>query len=83
MTALPDDARSLAHAAHKRLARTVNLGPDFGAPLERGWTIEVTPAHLEACARNGFTAIRLDLLFLTGFGIAALAIATPLFKRTL
>jgi ABC-2 type transport system permease protein len=32
---------------------------------------------------GGFTAIRLDLLFLVGFGIAALAVATPLFKRTL
>jgi endoglucanase len=59
MTTAPVDGRGLAAAAHKRLARTVNLGPDFGAPLERGWTIEVTPAHLEACARNGFTAIRL------------------------
>src|SRR5579863_4343106 len=31
---------------------------------------------------GGFTAIRLDLLFLVGFGILTLAIATPLFKRT-
>jgi hypothetical protein len=30
---------------------------------------------------GGFTAIRFDLLFLVGFGIAASAIATPLFKR--
>jgi hypothetical protein len=32
---------------------------------------------------GGFTAIRFDLLFLTAFGVAALAVATPLFKRTL
>jgi ABC-2 type transport system permease protein len=32
---------------------------------------------------GGFTAIRWDLLFLVGFGIATLMIATPLFKRTL
>jgi ABC-2 type transport system permease protein len=32
---------------------------------------------------GGFTAIRLDLLFLVCFGVAALAMATPLFKRTL
>jgi len=32
---------------------------------------------------GGFTAIRTDLLFLFGFGIATLLIATPLFKRTL
>ena len=32
---------------------------------------------------GGFTAIRFDLLFLFSFGIAALALATPLFKRTL
>jgi ABC-2 type transport system permease protein len=32
---------------------------------------------------GGFTAIRLDLLFLLAFGVAALSVATPLFKRTL
>ena len=32
---------------------------------------------------GGITAIRTDLLFLFGFGIATLLIATPLFKRTL
>ena len=32
---------------------------------------------------GGFTAIRWDLLFLVGFGVATLAMATPLFKRTL
>jgi ABC-2 type transport system permease protein len=32
---------------------------------------------------GGFTAIRMDLLFLFSFGIATLLIATPLFKRTL
>src|SRR5487761_1272921 len=32
---------------------------------------------------GGFVAIRMDLLFLFAFGIAALLIATPLFKRTL
>ena len=32
---------------------------------------------------GGFKAIQSDLLFLFGFGIAALLIATPLFKRTL
>jgi ABC-2 type transport system permease protein len=32
---------------------------------------------------GGFTAIRTDLLFLFGFGIATLLVATPLFKRTL
>jgi ABC-2 type transport system permease protein len=32
---------------------------------------------------GGFTAIRWDLLFLVGFGIVTLMVATPLFKRTL
>jgi ABC-2 type transport system permease protein len=32
---------------------------------------------------GGFVAIRMDLLFLFAFGITALLIATPLFKRTL
>jgi len=49
----------LAREAHARLARTVNIGPDLGAPQERGWTITVERPHLEDCARHGFTAIRL------------------------
>lgn len=32
---------------------------------------------------GGFAAIRSDLLFLFGFGIASLLVATPLFRRTL
>jgi ABC-2 type transport system permease protein len=32
---------------------------------------------------GGLTAIRMDLFFLAGFGILTLAIATPLFKRSL
>jgi ABC-2 type transport system permease protein len=32
---------------------------------------------------GGFTAIRSDILFLFGFGIISLLIATPLFRRTL
>ncbi|HWF67718.1 MAG TPA: ABC transporter permease [Acidobacteriaceae bacterium] len=32
---------------------------------------------------GGFAAVRGDLLFLLGFGVASLLIATPLFKRTL
>jgi endoglucanase len=59
----PDPAQ-LARDAHTRLARTVNIGPDFGGPLERNWTIDLQPRHLEACAQAGFTAIRL-LMYLT------------------
>jgi ABC-2 type transport system permease protein len=32
---------------------------------------------------GGFTAIRMDILFLTGFGVVTLALATLLFKRSL
>ena len=32
---------------------------------------------------GGFVAIRMDLLFLVGFGILTLALATPLFKRSM
>jgi hypothetical protein len=53
------DPSQLAREAHARLARTVNLGPDLAAPLERGWTIGIERSHLEACAEHGFTAIRL------------------------
>jgi len=56
---LTTDPVRLAREAHARLARTVNMGPDLGAPQERGWTIAVERSHLEDCARHGFTAIRL------------------------
>jgi endoglucanase len=56
---LTTDPIRLARGAHARLARTVNIGPDLGAPQERGWTITVERPHLEDCARHGFTAIRL------------------------
>lgn len=45
--------------AHLRLARTINLAPDFGARLEQGWTLEIERHHLEICADAGFSAIRL------------------------
>jgi endoglucanase len=48
---------------HARLARTVNIAPDLGAAMERGWTMHVERAHLEACAEHGFTAIRLLVTF--------------------
>jgi endoglucanase len=48
---------------HARLARTVNIAPDLGAAMERGWTMRVERAHLEACAEHGFTAIRLLVTF--------------------
>jgi endoglucanase len=59
MTTTPIDGRGLALAACKRLARTVNMGPDLGADAERGWTFDIDQAHLDACAQHGFTAIRL------------------------
>jgi endoglucanase len=53
------DPTEPVHEAHGRLARTVNIAPDFGASQERGWAITVERSHLEDCARHGFTAIRL------------------------
>ncbi len=53
------DPARLARDAHARLARTMNIGPDLGGPLERGWTIDVQRSHLQACAEHGYTAIRL------------------------
>ena len=58
------DPAGLARDAHARLARTVNIGPDFGGRLEQGWTIDVERSHLEACAEHGYTAIRL-LMYLS------------------
>jgi endoglucanase len=56
---LTTDPIQLAREAHARLARTVNIGPDLGAPQERGWSINVERSHLEDCVQHGFTAIRL------------------------
>ena len=53
------DPVQLAREAHARLARTVNIAPDLGAPQERGWTMNLQRPHLEDCAHHGFTAIRL------------------------
>lgn len=50
---------SPAHLANRRLARTINLALDLGAPEERIWTLPVTADHVERCAQAGFTAIRL------------------------
>jgi endoglucanase len=59
------DPSQLAREAHARLARTVNISPDLGGPMEQGgWTIDIERSHLEACAQAGFTAIRL-LMYLT------------------
>jgi endoglucanase len=56
---LPTDPVRLVREAHARLSRTVNIGPDLGAPQERGWTVGVQRSYLEDCAQHGFTAIRL------------------------
>jgi endoglucanase len=59
MSAAPPAEPALA--AHARLARTVNMSQDLGAPLERGWGIDIQQRHLADCAENGFTAIRLPV----------------------
>ena len=50
-------------AANRRLARTINLGLDLGAPEEAGWTIDVGDQHLERCAQAGFSAVRLGACY--------------------
>jgi endoglucanase len=52
-----------AEAANRRLARTINLGLDLGAPEEAGWATDVGDEHLERCAQAGFSAIRLGACF--------------------
>ncbi|MFI5828457.1 glycoside hydrolase family 5 protein [Streptomyces sp. NPDC051578] len=47
------------HETNRLLARTINIGADFGAELERGWTVPVGPDHLDLCRKAGFSAIRL------------------------
>lgn len=59
------DPGELARDAHARLARTVNIGQDFGDRLSQGgWTLDIQRSHLEAIAEHGFTAIRI-LFYLT------------------
>ena len=41
------------HETNRLLARTINLGADFGAELERGWTVPVGPHHLDLCREAG------------------------------
>ncbi|HEX3516457.1 MAG TPA: cellulase family glycosylhydrolase [Trebonia sp.] len=65
MPSATTDPSQLAREAHARLARTVNIAPDFGGRMEQGgWTLDIGRSHLEACAHHGFTAIRL-LIYLT------------------
>jgi endoglucanase len=52
-----------AEAANRRLARTINLGLDLGAPEEAGWTIDVGDQHLERVAQAGFSAVRLGACY--------------------
>ncbi|WP_214409238.1 glycoside hydrolase family 5 protein [Sphaerisporangium fuscum] len=47
------------HETNRLLARTINIGADFGAELERGWTVPVGPRHLDLCHEAGFSAVRL------------------------
>jgi hypothetical protein len=48
----PDTTARPAEATNRRLARTINLGLDLGAPEEAGWTIDVGDEHLERCAQT-------------------------------
>jgi endoglucanase len=59
----PDTTAMPAEAANHRLARTINLGLDLGAPEEAGWTLGVGDEHLERCAQAGFSAVRLGACF--------------------
>jgi hypothetical protein len=59
----PDTTARPAEATNRRLARTINLGLDLGAPEEAGWTIDVGDEHLERCAQAGSSAVRLGSCF--------------------
>jgi endoglucanase len=59
----PDTPARPAEATNRRLARTINLGLDLGAPEESGWTIDVGDEHLERCAQADFSAVRLGACF--------------------
>jgi endoglucanase len=50
-----------AHAANARLARTINFGYALDAPREGDWGLVLQERHFAACARAGFTAVRLPV----------------------
>ena len=60
-TSATRSASALAVEANGRLARTINAGIDFGASLERRWTVALDERRLDLCAEAGFTAVRFAL----------------------
>ncbi|MEU6189161.1 cellulase family glycosylhydrolase [Nocardia sp. NPDC047038] len=47
------------HDVNRLLARTINVGLDFGAEGETGWTTELTEFELDLFVAAGFTAVRM------------------------
>lgn len=50
-----------AFEANRRLRRTMNMGMALDAPTEGEWGLVITAEHVAACARAGFSALRLPV----------------------
>jgi endoglucanase len=50
-----------AHAANRRLARTINFGYALDAPHEGEWGLVLHERHFGLCRQAGFTAVRLPV----------------------
>ncbi|WP_157392044.1 glycoside hydrolase family 5 protein [Nocardia terrae] len=46
---------------NRTLARTINVGPDYGAQAEQGWTVPFGARTLDLITDAGFSAVRLCL----------------------
>ncbi|MTE12113.1 glycoside hydrolase family 5 protein [Nocardia aurantiaca] len=49
------------HDINRLLARTINVCPNLGSPLESGYTIDLTAHEFDLCRQAGFSAVRLGV----------------------
>jgi len=66
-----------AHMANRALARTISIGVDLGADLERGWTVAAPDRHFATCREAGFTAVRLAVVWAAHTGPAPGYVVDP------
>ncbi|MET8870792.1 cellulase family glycosylhydrolase [Nocardia sp. NPDC004604] len=55
---------------NRRLARTVNIGADFGVDIEKGWTVALGEQELDLIEAAGFSAVRIGLCWAAHTGPA-------------
>ncbi|QIS14164.1 glycoside hydrolase family 5 protein [Nocardia arthritidis] len=55
---------------NRRLARTINFPADFGADIEKGWTVPLGEQELDLVEAAGFSAVRIGLCWAAHTGPA-------------